>query len=326
MAQTSSSALLNTFTNVIANETLQLLQGNLVLSSFVGTPQTNQTTFTKGNTLDIVLDPVFTVSDARVDDTERTYQTPTQNKITLTLDYFKEVPARWTNLDQVIADPALFAAKYGRNTAITLAAQIEKDIFSVALNDPAVPAGNEIGGDNVAMNAKALRKIRQKFVEMNLPIMDSDIIVVVSPQQYSELLADSVITENQTRGDGLAIQTGRIGTAYGMTIIESNYLPTNDNLSSVSGGNANPVGVAMVRGMSVGFAVRALPSETMGVGTSASVSAGGYALRTRMWADPNVNQFKMTTDVLYGIKTVGYPSLVDGAVKYPVLPILGGVA
>jgi hypothetical protein len=327
MPITANAAYLNSFTNTIANETLQLLTSNFIISQLVRTPANlGGQAFTRGNTVDFLIDPVFSVTDGRVDDTERTYQRPTQNKISLTLDYFREVPASYTTLDEVIANPAITIDQYPRTTALALAADIEKTLFSIALNDSAVPAGNEIGGDNVAMNAKALREIRKKFAEFGVPASE-DIFVVVTPAQYTALLSDSTITEAQTIGASVpsAIATGRITKAYGLTIVESLYLPLNNNLPSVSGSNANPVGVAMTRSALV-YGMRPLSNQTGGVGTASTVTQGGFSLRFRTWADPNVNQFKMTTDILYGAKVVGYPSLADGTVYYPVLPILGGVA
>ena len=327
MPITANTAYLSSFTNTIANETLRLLTGNFIVSQLVTTPANQGAgAFTKGNTVDFLIDPYFTVSDGRVDDTERTYQRPTQNKISLTLDYFREVPARYTTLDEVIANPSITIDQYPRATALALAADIEKTLFSLALNDSSIPDGNEIGGDTVAMNSKALRTIRQKFAEQGVPDSE-EIFVIVSPAQYTELLSDSTITEAQTIGASVpsAIATGRITRAYGLTIVESIYLPTNDNLSSVSGGNANPVGLAITKSALV-YGMRPLSNQTGGVGTASTVTQGGFSLRFRTWADPNVNQFKMTTDVLYGAKVIGRPRLTDGTVVYPVFPIRGGVA
>lgn len=321
----SNAALANSFTNTIANETLLLLRGNQFLSQFIGTPEEYGAPFSSvGNTVDFLLDPVFAAQNARVDNTERTYSTPTQNRVRLELDYHREVAPFFTDIDKVLANPVTTINTYSRAAAMALSADIERQLLLIAVNDADIPVGNEVGTVGVALNYKALVRARTVLAKMGVPDTDERILML-PPDKYEELLMDPKVTEYQVTGDGDSIRSGRMMKIAGFTIYETNYMPTNLAATSVAGVGTDILGVAMTRSALV-MGSRPLSDEMLGNGIARTVTDGGYSLRFRMFNDPQLNQQKMVFDILYGAKVMGRPSLADGLVKFPILPILGGLA
>ncbi len=323
MAQTSNSALLVSFTNAVANEVLLRLRANPRMAAMVTNTDDLRMSFTTGNTIDVILDPTFTVADGVVG-TGKSYQTPTQTKISLNLDYLKEVAAQYTDLDAVIANPAITIDRYAPRIAEALAEAIERQIYFDALNDADVPAGNEIGDQNIAINEDTFLALDEAFA--NAEVSDADQrIVVLTPAHYRQALKIARITQFDTAnraGQDNPIVTGQLRDAFGMTIYRSTYLPTNLALTSVSGTDTNKVSMAFTKG-SILFNSRPLSETSFGGNIKKTVTQDGYSIRMKMFEDEDKDLYRLVTDVLFGVKVTKRPSSTGD--KVTVFPIRGGV-
>lgn len=323
MPQTTHASLQESFVTALANQTLLALREKPKIANFITNVDSvdKGRSFTQGNTCNIVLDPTFTATDA-VDGSGKTYQRATQNKISITLDHFKEVPAVYTDLDSVIANPSLTIQRYAPRMADALSEVMEKTILLEALNDADVPAGNEVGDANNAIDEDVFLELDEKFAEAGISDAE-DKIVFLTPRHYRQALKIARLTQNDTSGAGDAIRTAKLRDAYGLSIYRSTYLPTSTALDNVTGTGTNKVSMAFTK-QSLLLATRALSQTNFGGVPKKTVSKDGYSLRVKMFEDGDKNEYRIVADVLFGTKVVKRPS--SNGDQVTVFPILGGTA
>lgn len=312
-----------TFNTLIANATLLRLRENPILSRLLVNPEDQRATFSKGNTLDILLDPVWQVKNAQ-DGENKQYQKPTQQKTTLVLSEFKEIAAEYFDLDEAIGNPQNSIARWAPTMAESLAEDIETNLYQQILNDDDIGSENEIGSPILPINEDTFGALRTAFVNARVPKSQAK-ICILSPDHYQQYLKISRATEQQTTGDGSGLRSGVVREFYGMQVEESTYLPFSNDLSSVtSGSQRQQVSLAMTVD-SVLLAMRPL-SRTSISKIADVINQDGYSIRTKMWEDPNSNGYRMSVDTLYGVKVMKRPTNFVVGTKVTVFPILGGVA
>jgi hypothetical protein len=324
MPQITNAALAASYTNVIANEVLTRLRRNPILAQMVKNTDDLRVAFTTGNTIDIILDPTFTATDAVVG-VGKSYQTPTQTKISLSLDYFKEVAAQYTDLDTVIANPSLTLGRYASRITDAITEAVERQIYFDSLNDADVPLANEIGVSTNAINEDTFLALDEAFA--NAEVNDATKkVVILTPAHYRQALKIARITQNDTAGlaSNNPIITAKLADVYGMQIYRSTYLPTNLSLTSVAGTDTNKVSIAFAAD-SILFNSRPLSDTSFGGNIKKSVSQDGFSVRMKMYEDENLNVYRMVADVLFGVKVAKRPTSTVPTGVATVYPILGGV-
>lgn len=325
MAINSNSNLTNSYVTAISLKTSELLPGMINLPRMLA-PVVDERPKGLGSSVTVLRDPKGTVRDVNDDlSTSNTLDAPTQGSDEVSLDYYRTVGFNWGQKDQVIADTTITIDRYSQAGSIQLAADIETKTLQDVLDDPNIPAGNEIGTVGTALNLSALSSIEQKFTE-NGVIDPNDRWLVLSPKHYKELLDINALQSSDFVPQG-SIESGvLVARLYGMTLVRSPFLAANSSLSSVTGTDSSLISVALDR-KSVVFTMARIeePATTNGI-DFAQENIDGYMAASYIWFEGNTKTNKMSIDAIFGVKVVKNPSVLSATDVTNVFPILGGEA
>lgn len=323
MAINSNSNLTNSYNTAISLRTSELLSGEPFLSSILN-PIEDMRPNSVGNSVTVLRDPKGTIRDVSDDrSTDNTFDTPSQNSDTISLNYYRTVEFGFGQKDQIIANPEITIDRYANSGKMQVSADIHSKTLLDIANDPDVPAGNEIGTVGTTLNFKALTEIEKRLFDNGA--MGGDKILILSSKHYQELLNTSTLTSADFVPVG-SVQSGLlVATIGGLTIYRSQYLATNDNLSSVTGSDTNQVSLAFDR-KSIGFTMSMIQAPISSYIDFANENVDGFSIG--VYTDFNMAKRLNTIamDYLFGVKVFSQPTTLSATDVVNVFPILGGVA
>lgn len=318
----SNSNLTNSYVTAISTRTSELLGGLINLPNILA-PIIDERPQGLGNTVRVLRDPKGTVRDVNDDlSTSNTLDAPTQNFDEVSLDYYRTVGFNWGQKDQVIADTRITIDRYSQSGAKQLAADIETKVLQDILDDPNIPAGNEIGTVGTAMTLATLSSIDQKFTE-NGVIDQDDKILILSPLHYKQLLDISALQSSDFVPRGSVESGVLVARLYGMTLVRSPFLSANSSLSSVTGTDSSLISVALDR-RSVMFTMARIENPVGNNVVFAQENIDGYTAASYMTFDYSTRTNQMSIDTIFGVKVVKTPSVLSATDVTNVFPILGG--
>lgn len=276
------------------NMVMETLRNRIVLARLVW-KNTDIGGFSRGDTLHIPTPATLTAQN-KTADTVVTVQKPTTTEVTVTLDKHKEVTFAVEDIVRALADYNIINM-YAEQAAIALADQIETDLFAEYAN-----AGSSVGAAATDLSASTLRTLRKTFLDKKVPL--NDINLVISTKDGAALLGDSEL-QSYFAFQNRAIPDGATGSLYGFTLWESQLVPT------VTAGDpavTTTYNLAIAPGAIV-LAMRSLPEPPGGLNDNVSMAVirdpeSGLVLRTIVSYNPSYLAVQVTTDVLYGIKTI----------------------
>lgn len=323
MSKTTQAGLQNSFVTDISLTTSELLGARNILPEILAPVQDLRSSGT-GNTVRVLRDPKGTLRDAQ-DLSGKTYDTPTQLFDEVTLDYFREVNFQFGSLDETIGTNQITIDRYPVSGATQIGNDIESNVMQDILDDPNIPAGNELGTVGVEVNEALFIELAKRMDIDNVP--EANRVVILSPTHYAQALKNvTAFKSNDFIARG-SVQTGKLPVElYGVRVYKSNLLPGNDNLASVTGTDTNQVSIGFWTG-SILFTMAALPAPAVaGATLYAQESVDGYMVRARAWDDNNLNAKRLVMDALYGVKVVQNPTTTAVTNTTAGYPILGGIA
>lgn len=321
MPITNSAAVAQFYdASLIANEVIFSLTANRILASLLRTDSqfsTDLGEYSQGKTINIPIIPNFTTNIATTVGGAITFQTPTATNVALTLDSIAFTPFASNDIDSALANQE-FRQSYISQMALDHGAKIEQQMFLDTFNEASINA-NAVGASATAMNYRALRTIYKAFLDAKVPSSVRK-IVILSTQQYFELLADTQVARIQNPDNSRTLADGFFEKTLNMDILVSTELATNLALTNITGTGTERVGVAFTAD-SIVAATRKLPvNNVMGI-TQQVVSNKEVNLSSRLTVSYDAGvvggSLRYNLETLFGTK-IYRPTTV--------LPILGGVA
>jgi hypothetical protein len=323
MAINSNSNLTNSYVDAISLRTSELLAGNFILSSILA-PLQDLRPNGIGDSVRVLRDPKGTVRDVADDtSTANSFDTPTQLYDTVTLNYYRTVEFGWGQKDQIIANPEITINRYASAGEKQISGDITAKTLLDIANDPDVPAGNEIGAVGTAMNIKALSEIDKRFFDNGTA--EGDRYLLLSSKHYQDLINNTTLQSSDFVPVG-AVESGVLAAKlFGLTIFRTQYLATNDNLSSVTGTDTNQVSLAFDRS-AIGFTMSPIIAPDASNIDFSSEVVNGFTVGVYRSFDFSKRLNVLGMDALYGVKVFSNPSLHSTNPVVNVFPVLGGVA
>ena len=162
-----------------------------------------------------------TVAD-KAENTVVQYDATTESKVTLVVDKHKYASKMFEDIAMVQANGALMA-QYAQALGYAMAKQIDGDIATMV--SAGVTSGATLGTDDTLTDAE-IETALASLGEADLDYRDGNLTFVVNPTLYADLLNNSKFIRYDSRGDGSAIGSGRLGEMYGLPVEMSNALAT----------------------------------------------------------------------------------------------------
>lgn len=280
----------NAIPTVIAQEVIRLLPANLGIAKFVSrdTDWTGQDFASYGDTLNIVK-PGSLVAKKKTPGTPTVTQNPSDDKIQVKLDQHAYIDILQEDITKLLQKPDMQQA-YAQRMSVTLAEQIESDVFSIHPSITNVVTWNRT--DAAAVEASFLA-LRAKFARLKVPqgeqkgvFFDTSIITdLLANQKYSS--GDYV--------DSKVMAEGAIRRIYAMNIFESQLVPTSGSPVAYHNIATTPWGIVLVN--------RPMPLDGNGRGVrqTTMIDPGtGLAFRMTEGYSQGDLGVRMTLDTLYG--------------------------
>lgn len=321
MAITANSNLTNSYVDAISLRTSELLAGNFLLGSILS-PIEDMRPNGVGNSVRVYRDPKGTVRDV-VDDTSNTntFDSPTQNYDTVTLNYYRTVEFGWGQKDQIIANAPITIEKYAVSGAKQITGDIESKTLLDIANDADVPAGNEVGAVGTPMNVKALSEIDKRFFDNG--VMEGDRYLILSSKHYQDLINTSTLQSSDFVPVGAVTSGVLAARLFGLTILRSQFLATNDNLSSVTGTDTNQVSLAFDKN-AIGFTMSPIQAPASSNADFSSEVVNGFSVGVYKDFDFSRRLNTLAMDTLFGVKVFSNPTILGTNPVVNVFPVLGG--
>jgi hypothetical protein len=322
MSITTSASISAAKTTLLANSLLRPLVANNILAQFLKSDTeflSNTGSFSRGATINIPVVPTPVTNIVTATGGAVTFVKQTLTQVALVLDFIASSPFSLNLADLALANIDPSNAQI-MATAENHGAVIEKTLFLNTFNDTAIDL-NSIGTVGQACNYKLLRTIWANFKKAKVPDSQEKILIV-SPDQYSEMLDDPRIARTvATNGTGLSLSEGILDKTLNIRIYPSINLPTSTELTNLTGTGTNQVGFAFTTD-SVAVAVRELSTAGDGLGVSQKIARSNeYNLATRVTVGYNQNviggDIQNHMETLFGSK-IYRPTTV--------FPVFGGIA
>lgn len=268
-----------------ANLALGALKANTVMSNLVSR-DFDDTVATRGDVVNIIKRGALTVND-KTKGQQITLQTPSNDKIPVTLDKHKEVS--WLIEDVASAKAVNDAVNYVQDAAIALGEQIDRDLLGLysVLAEEVGASGEDIGVDEILAAS-------QRLNELKCPLRGR--YFVIGPKEQTSLLKTEQFTNAQWDDENVtALREATIGGKYGFTfLMDQQVLYTGASPRTYHN-------MAFHRDAFV-LVTRPLPAPPAGHGAFSSViEIDGIAVRVTKSYSQKDGGMLWTMDVLYGI-------------------------
>ncbi len=211
----TTTTVANFIPEIWSDEVIATYKSNLVAANLVRNLNHQGK---KGDTIHIPT-PGRNAANAKVADTEVTYNTDTAGDTSVTIDQHFE----WTTRIEDIAElQALNSMRkfYTDDAGYALAKQVDTSIITGLDGASALTGGNSVITGVTNWDTSILDAI-EVLNDSDVPVMDRSLLV--TPSCMTALMKTDRFTEQQFIGDGNAIKTGKIGSIYGMDV----YMSTN---------------------------------------------------------------------------------------------------
>lgn len=182
--------------------------------------------------------PKFAFSTAAIDDVSNLYDAPDDvSEATLLLNLDKEkgfhFQVRYVEQDKAAVD---LGGSVFRQRTSALASVVDQEVFKVVTGATTTLSGS--------VNKATLVSAIELLNEANAP--QTDRVLVVSPDGYSDLLNTNDFVRADAIGSGDSLRSGQVGRVLGLDVFLSNNLPTGSNVDAFAAHRA-AVAMAMLR-------------------------------------------------------------------------------
>lgn len=273
-----------------AQKAIPILRENIVLAPNV-TRDTDLAAFVRGDILHIPYPGTMAASD-KAAGTQYTLAAPSnESEVQVTLDKYKAVSFIVEDIVRAQANMDLISV-YTEASAIALAEQLESDLF-VTLKTTTTTA---VGTKGTALSASTLQTVSKTLTDAKVPASGRNL--VVSTKDKIALLADTSLTNYFAFSQTQAVSEGQLGRVYGLSIFESQAVPT------VAGTPVETDNYAW-RTDGVILAMRGLPEpppNTGAVAANVRDPLSGIVMRVVMAYDASYGGVRITMELLYGSK------------------------
>jgi hypothetical protein len=291
MALNTSAQL--TIVKLFSELALPALQKTLQMGSLINTAY-DSNPGNVGDTVNVPVPPTNVVANDLTEGSDVQYQQTTLGNIAVVVNKHKESSFGVTDVAQLFTNVSLMKT-YIEPHIISVAEQIEADIFSMYANATAGPVGTQgtpltaalIGSAETALyNAKAYGN---KYLAL-------------TPTQYDVVRGLSEFTDQYRIGnDQNALATGVLGQIKSFNVFRSHLTP--------SVGVGSPVvttdyGLAFTPD-AITMATRKFAPVINGMGAvSSDVSLGGFTMQVVMSYNPVNFSYRVSVHALYGVKAL----------------------
>jgi len=298
MANTIDKSLVNSFIPELwANEALTLLPSYLNLARTVNRNYDNKPAKV-GDTITIPKTGALTAND-KAANTAVTLNNPADSEVSISLDTHKEVSFSVEDVAKAQANQSVIQ-RYMGDAVITLAESIEEDLAGLYSS-----AGSTVSAGSSVADADML-SARKELVDNKLPKVAPRFGYFDSAGVNDLLALGKFTAVRDYAQSGSPVETGELGTIYGIKIFESQMVETSGSPSTYHALVYGPD--AMV------LAMRPLPMEGNGMGARQTVVAdpnSGLAIRVTMSYDASYLATQVTVDALYGVSVLRSEHLID---------------
>lgn len=246
-------------------------------------------------------------------DSTTSFQNTTRNFVDIGLDLAIEYGVEAYDFDLALAGQNdIILDQYATEAVDALSTKLEEEALLRIINNSQVKATNVIGTENTGINYSTLIALRQKMSENNVGKTEPVTLIVPTSVYYS-LFSDNDLM-GQTDRSNTQTSTGILFPALGITIVDSNHLPTLADAAAlntaIAGTGTGNVGVA-IAGNGAVMVTRSLAVEedTLPV----RIPQLGIAMTVTRGRDIDKRSTKMVWDLLAGV------GIVNPDAVYPVL-------
>ena len=282
MANIGTGELSNSIATIVAAEALGYLRANTVLARLVNRDYDNEVA-THGQTIDIPFTGSLSVND-KAADTVVTLQTPSDSKVSVTLNKHKEISFLIEDIGRALARPNFLQA-YMADAMQVLAEQIDGDLAALYSGfSQSIDATTGLGEDD-------FREARRLLNSAKAPI-GQRYAVLHEDAEFEALGIDRVVNRDYAESLGSMAADAFTGRFGGFDIFMDQKIATATSEAKNLFFQRN----AMV------LATRPLPPAPQNTGViQAVMDEDGVGLRTTVSYNPSHLGVQVTIDVLYGV-------------------------
>jgi hypothetical protein len=283
---------------IISQKCLQRLGSYLSLTKNVS-KDNEWTTATVGKVISVPKTGAVTANDKTAGNVY-TKQNPTGTNVNVTLDQHKEVTITIDDVTKVLENQDT-QMRYANDAAIAIAEAIESKVLSLHAQ-----IQNTVTWDrtSAATIDASLLRVRKFFTDQKVPLLEQRFMYVDS-SVYNDLLGVDKYTRFDARGEASAILNGETLRTYGLTIGESQLVPT----------TGSPVAYHNLAYTRDAFIVASRPlGKPQGFGGNAAVindPMTGLSLRTLFWYNADLGAHQLTIEVLFGVSILDQRRVVE---------------
>lgn len=288
MANINQTLVTASTPTIVAKAALKTLKEKINLPRFVNKDyDTEVAQF--GQTIDITQRGTLSVNDKAVD-TAVTLQTPSDSKVSVSLDKHKEVSFLIEDPAKAFAKPDILAG-YTNDASDRIAEQLDSDISSLFSS-----FSSSVGTAGTDIDRTVITNARQALTENLAP--DSPRYMVITAAQEQALLDNDKFSFANYTGSDEAFRRGNLGVAFGFDTFVNTQLPNG------AGSPAGKVNFAFTRDAIVlvtrGLGVNQVPGG--GVFQSLVTDEDtGIVIRSTVSYNPDQLGIQVTLDMLYGV-------------------------
>jgi hypothetical protein len=156
----------------------------------------------------------------KAENTAVEYDAQTESKVTLVVDKHKYASKMFEDIAMVQSNGALMS-QYAQALGYALGKQIDGDIATMV--SAGISSGATLGTDDTLTDAE-IETALASLGEADLDYRDGNLTLMVNPTLYADLLNNAKFVRYDSRGNGSAIGSGRLGEIYGLPVEMSNAL------------------------------------------------------------------------------------------------------
>lgn len=211
----------NAIPTVIAQEVLKLLPAQLGLAKFISrdVDWTGKDFANYGDTLTITRPGALTVQ-TKTPNTPMTPQSPTADKVSVTLDRHKYIDVLQEDITKLLQKPDM-QQEYARNIAIKMAEEVESYFFGL---HPSLTKTVTFDGTSATTIENSFIKIRSQFMRLKVPQNETK-FAFLDTSIIDKLLTIDKYSRGDYIGNTEAVQLGAIRRIYNINIFESQLVP-----------------------------------------------------------------------------------------------------
>ena len=282
MANIGTGELSNSIATIVAAEALGYLKANTVMARLVARDWDNEVAV-HGQTIDIPFTGALSVND-KAADTAVTLQTPSDSKVSVTLNKHKEVSFLIEDIGRALARPNFLPA-YMEDGMKVLAEQIDADLTALYSGfSQTIDATLGLGEDD-------FREARRLLNSAKAPLMDR-FAVLHEDAEFEYLSIDRAVNRDYAESLGSAAAGAFTGRFMGFDIFM-------DQKIAVAATQAKNL---FFHKNAIVLATRPLPPAPQGAGVVQTVmDEDGLGLRVTLSYNPDHLGVQVTIDVLYGV-------------------------